>query len=240
MRATLGSPMYGKFAEIYDAAYHFVDFAAAAAYVRATIRAKHPTAGSLLEVACGTGRYLELFVRDFAVEGLDLSPEMLTKARERVPDVPLHHGDMASFSLGRRYDVVCCLFRSIGYAGTPDRLDAAIAAMARHVAPQGILLVEPFFTPDSYFVDRITLNEYKRDNLALAWMYVSEKTESGARLSIHCLVGTLAGVEHFVEVHELGLFTTDDFARAFAAAGLRMEYQPAAPGGTGMYIGRLD
>ena len=238
--ANQDSTAYRKFAAIYDAAYHFVDYPTAAAQVRTTIQDRHPTARSLLEVACGTGRYLELLARDFAVEGLDLCPEMLAKARARVPDVPLHQGDMTSFDLGRRYDVVCCLFRSIAYTATPDRFDAAVAAMARHVAPKGVLLVEPFFTPEAYRVDRVTLNEYKRDNFALAWMYVSEKTASGARLRINCLVGTPSGVEHFVEVHELGLFTPDDFARAFAAAGLRMEYQPDAPGGTGMYIGRLD
>ena len=165
MTANQDSTAYSEFAEIYDAAYHFVDYPTAAAHVRTTIQDTHPTAGSLLEVACGTGRYLELLARDFAVEGLDLCPEMLAKARGRVPDVPLHQGDMTSFDLGRRYDVVCCLFRSIGYTATPDRFDAAVAAMARHLAPEGVLLVEPFFTPEAYRVDRVTLNEYKRDNL---------------------------------------------------------------------------
>jgi hypothetical protein len=110
--------------------------------------------------------------------------------------------------------------------------------MARHLNEGGLLIIEPFFTPETYWVDRVTLNEYRGDDLALAWMYVSERDGALARLRIHCLAGTPAGVEHFVEDHELGLFTRDDFADAFAAAGLRLEYEPNAPGGTGLYLGR--
>jgi SAM-dependent methyltransferase len=233
-----GSPTYGRFADVYDVAYHFVDYAGTAASVIDLIRARHPRAKSLLEVACGTGRYLELFTAHFEVEGLDLSPEMLARAKARLPTTPLHHRDMAEFSLGRHYDVVCCLFRSIAYVRTRERLESAIAAMALHLAPDGILLVEPFFTPETYCANRLTLNEYKREDLAVAWMYVSERTESGARFRINSLVGTPAGVDHFVEVHELGLFARDDFAAAFDAAGLRLEYDPIGPGGVGLYIGR--
>jgi hypothetical protein len=69
-------------------------------------------------------------------------------------------------------------------------------------------------------------------------MYVSERTARGAQLKIHCLVGAPTGVEHFVEVHELGLFTRDDFASAFEAARLTLDYDPVGPGGIGLYIGR--
>jgi hypothetical protein len=149
---------------------------------------------------------------------------MLEKAKARVPAVPLFEADMTEFDLGRKYDVVCCLFRSIAYVLTTSRLRQAV-------------IIEPFFTPDAYWVNKVTLNDYRGDEVALAWMYVSERVESHARLRIHCLVGTPEGVEHFVEDHEFGLFTAADFADAFAAAGLRLEYEPKTPGGTGAYIG---
>jgi ubiquinone/menaquinone biosynthesis C-methylase UbiE len=231
-------PAYDRFAEIYDVAYHFVDYEQSAARVRDLVRARHPEARTLLELASGTGRYLEIFARDFAVEGLDLNPAMIAKARTRLPSVTVHHADMADFDLSRRYDVVCCLFRSIAYLRTADRLERAVAAMARHLTPEGVLLIEPFFTPETYFVDRVTLNTHRTDTLSLAWMYVSERHGATARLLIHCLVGRPSGVEHFVEAHELGLFRRDDFTRAFARAGLQLEYDAAWPGGTGLYIGR--
>lgn len=232
-----GQESYGRFADVYDAAYAFVDYKSGAAYVQGVINRECPGARTLLEVACGTGLYLQEFAGAYHVEGLDRSRQMLAKARVRLPGVPLHEGDMRAFDLGRAYDVVCCLFRSIAYVRTPAYLQGTIAAMAHHLAPGGVLLVEPFFTPETYWVNRVTLNQCARDDSKLAWMYVSERTQTGARLKIHCLVGTPAGVEHFVEVHEMGLFTPDDFQAAFAGAGLRLEYDPVGPGGLGLYTG---
>lgn len=230
--------MYVRLATIYDAAHHFMDYDKSAAYLVENIRLRAPQASTLLEVACGTGRYLELLGKHFEVEGLDLSREMLAKARERVPDVQLHDANMMAFDLGRHFDVVCCLFRSIAYAQNTGNLAMTVQAMADHLAAGGLLMIEPFFTPRTYWVDRITLNEYKGEDLKIAWMYVSEKTEAGACLRINYLVGTPAGVEHFVETHHLGLFSREDFEHAFAAAGLSLEYEPAGPTGVGMYFGR--
>jgi len=230
--------MYVKLAEIYDAAHSFIDYRKSTAYLVGNIRSRASSAQSLLELACGTGRYLELLSAEFEVEGFDLSCEMLAKAKERLPAVPLHHGDMTSFSLDRRYDVVCCLFRSIAYVRTTENLAKAVQSMANHLLPGGLLMIEPFFTPETYWVNRVTLNEYKTDDLKIAWMYVSEKTAEGACLRTHYLVGRPTGVVHFVESHELGLFSRDDFSRAFSAAGLSLEYDPVGPVGVGMYFGR--
>lgn len=234
-----GARTYGhSLADVYDLAYHFKDYAAEANYLVATVRRRHPQASSLLETATGTGRFLELLRPQFAdVEGLDLSAAMLARAAARVPGIRLHEADMTAFALSRTFDVVCCLFRSIAYCGTVERLQAAVQAMARHVAPGGLLLVEPYFSPSTYWVGRVTSNNAECGDFKLAWMYVSERDHALARLRIHYMVGTPAGVEHFEEVHELGLFDRADFEAAFASAGLRLEFDPGGPTATGLYIG---
>ena len=231
---------YGQcLADVYDLAYDFKDYAAAANYLMSAIRRRHPSARSLLETAAGTGRFLEQLRPQFAdVEGLDLSAAMLARAAVRVPGIRLHEADMTAFDLARTFDVVCCLFRSIAYCGTVARLHAAVQAMARHVAPGGLLVLEPFFSPATYRVGRVTLNTAERGDLKLAWMYVSERDDALARLRIHYMAGTPAGVEHFEEVHDLGLFDRSDFEAAFAAAGVQLEFDPDGPTATGLYIGR--
>lgn len=229
--------MYVKLAEIYDAAHSFIDYPGLTRYLKENIRTRAPEARSLLELACGTGRYLELLADDIEVEGLDLSEDMLARARERLPGVALHHGNMASFRLERQFDVVCCLFRSIAYLRSAENLRKSVQAMADHLSPGGLVIIEPFFTPETYWVNRVTLNEYKTDDLKIAWMYVSERNELGARLLTHYLVGRPEGVEHFVESHDLGLFSREDYDRAFAEAGLALEYDPVGPAGVGMYFG---
>lgn len=67
-----------------------------------------------------------------------------------MPNIPLHEADMRTFDLGRTFDVVTCLFSSIGYFTELDDMQAAIGNMASHLAPGGVLIVEPWIHPDGW------------------------------------------------------------------------------------------
>lgn len=233
-------PVYAdKLADVYDAIYSGKDYDHDAAYLLDVIRQHRPGALTLLETACGTGQFLRRFQPELSVSGLDISPGMLARAARRVPCAELHEGDMAGFSIPKRFDVVCCLFRSIAYVRTTDRLVDAICTMSRHLAPEGIVIIEPFFTPENFWSGKLTSNHYHGDSMDITWMYASERPSSQlGRYPIHVLVGSDTGVEHFVEDHELGLFTLADFEMAFAQAGLDLVHDPVGPAGTGLYIGK--
>ena len=62
----------------------------------------------------------------YKVEGIDLDANMLTVARRKHPKIRFHQGDMTSFNLRRQFDVITCLFSSIGYAKTKSNLSKAI------------------------------------------------------------------------------------------------------------------
>lgn len=140
--------MYSILNRLYDRIYDFKDYAREAARLHELVQERAPGARTLLDVACGTGKHLEQLRAWYEVEGLDLDPELLAIARDRLPDVPLHEADMVDFDLGRRFDAVTCLFSSIGYVLTGKRLRSAAAAIARHVEPGGVLAVEPWITPE--------------------------------------------------------------------------------------------
>jgi SAM-dependent methyltransferase len=226
--------MFGKSASIYDAVYSFKDYEAEAERVHALI----PGASSLLDVACGTGKHLEQFRRWYDVEGLDLDEGLLAVARDQLGDVPLHHGDMTAFSLGRTFDVVTCLFSSIGYVGTPERLDAAVRAMADHLNPGGLLILEPWLTPDAWQVGKPHLLTVDEPDLKVARMNVSGREGRRAIIDFFYLVGTPEGVAQISERHELALFTDDEYREAFSAAGLGVEHDEQGLIGRGLYLGR--
>src|SRR5262249_30664110 len=134
-----------------DAIYSWKDYAEEARRLKRFISQHKRSAGNaLLDVACGTGGHVPYLRDDFVYEGLDLDPEMLALARTRFPDVPFHQGDMVDFALGRQFDVVTCLFSSIAYAKTEERLRQTIATMADHVRVGGVLLIGPFFAPEAW------------------------------------------------------------------------------------------
>lgn len=230
--------MFTKSARFYDRLYAFKDYGAAAERLRGVVRARRPGARSILDVACGTGRQLEALAGDFAaMEGLDLDPNLLAIARGRLPGVPLHEGDMTTFDLDRRFDVVTCLFSSIAYVRTADRMRDAIARMAAHLEPGGVLLVEPWFSVESYWTGTITANHVDDPDLKISWMYVSERREHLSVLDIHYMVGTPDGIETFSEVHEMGLFAPEEYAAAMRDVGLRHEYDERGFFGRGLHLG---
>jgi SAM-dependent methyltransferase len=229
--------VFSRSARLYDAIYASMrDYPRQAAELDRLVRERRPGARMLLDVACGTGAHLEHLSGQYEVEGLDLDPEMLAVARERLPQARFHEGDMADFDLGRRFDAVVCMFSSIGYVRTEARLRSAVAAMARHLEPGGLLVVEPWLTPDAWHDGHVGGVFVDEPELKIARVNVAERRDGLSIVDFHYLVATPGGVEHFTELHELGLFTIDQHLEAFRAAGLAVEHDPEGPWGRGLYL----
>jgi SAM-dependent methyltransferase len=229
--------VFRQSARLYDAVYSWKDYAGEAERIHELVQARKPGAASLLDVACGTGAHLAELRRWYRCEGLDLDADLLAVARERLPDVPLHAGDMRDFDLGRRFDAATCLFSSIGYLMTVEALEAAIAAMARHLAPGGVLVVEPWLSPESVRVPHVAAVFVDEPELKIARVNTIEVDGRRSSFDFQFLVGTPERVEHFVEHHELALFTHEEHLAAFRAAGLQVEHDEEGLMGRGLYIG---
>jgi SAM-dependent methyltransferase len=224
--------------QFYDAVYSWKDYDAESERLHALIEERVPGAKTLLDVACGTGTHLARLAEWYDVAGVDLDPEMLELARKKAPAVSLQVGDMVTLELGRRFDVVTCLFSSIGYAGTLGRVRQAVAAMASHLEPGGVLIVEPWFTPEAWHSGHPHLLAIDEPDLKIARMNLAEQEGRLSILNFTYLVGTQEGVEVFTERHEAVLVTDDEYREAFEAAGLEVERDDEGLMGRGLWIGR--
>jgi SAM-dependent methyltransferase len=230
-------PVFSRSARIYDAVYASIrDYPREAAELDRLIQERRPGARTMLDVACGTGAHLE-HLTGYEAEGLDLDPEMLAVARERLPNVRFHQGDMTDFDLGTRFDAVVCMFSSIGYVGTEDGLRSAIAAMARHLGPGGVLVIEPWLTPEVWLDRHVGAVFVDEPELKIARMNIGRREGNVSIFEFEYLVGTPDGVEQFSERHELGLFTVEQHLDAFRSAGLEVEHDTEGPMGRGLYVG---
>lgn len=231
--------MYALTADVYDLIYSWKDYAGESAQIVDLVRARLGDGPlTLLDVACGTGRHLDHLQAEFRVAGLDLTPEVLALARARLPGVPLHQADMTDFDLGQSFDVVTCLFSSIGYARDLTTLDRAVTCLARHLAPGGLLVVEPWFTPDSWRPGTVHAMLVEEANLKVARMNTSQVDGRLSIMDMHHLVGTPDGTRHIAERHEMGLFTVAEMRAALAGAGLEVTHDPYGLTGRGLYIGQ--
>jgi SAM-dependent methyltransferase len=229
---------YEKSARFYDAIYAWKHYPEEVERLKAILAARGHPGGRLLDVACGTGRHLELLQATFAVEGVELDPDMAALARERVPGVPIAIGDMRDFDLGCEFDVVTCLFSSIGYMEEPEQLHAAVATMARHLAPEGILVVEPWFHPHQFYDGHVAGDLFDGDDMKIARIGRSWTEGPVSVMEMHHMVGTPEGVHTFAETHRMGLYTDGEYREAFTAAGLRVEHDAEGLMGRGLYVGQ--
>jgi SAM-dependent methyltransferase len=133
-------PGYESFAAFYDAVQG--TRAAHADYVAQLVERYRPGAGSVLELACGTGSVLARLRDRYEVTGVDLSPEMLAIARQKLPEVDLVEADMSRARLGRHFDAVLCVYDSINHLLSFRRWEATFATARVHLRPGGVFVFD--------------------------------------------------------------------------------------------------
>ena len=106
--------------------------------------ARHGTNREVLECGCGTGLLLERFATFSRAKGIDLSPGMLEKARERGLDVC--EGSVTSLPFADASFDVTCSFKVLAHV---PEIGKALAEMARVTRPGGVILAE-FYNPLSF------------------------------------------------------------------------------------------
>ena len=233
--------MFSKSEKYYDEIYGAMgkDYFAEANKAHQFIQKyKHTEGNTLLDVACGTGMHAGLLSKYYKVEGVDLNANMLKVARKKHPKIRFHQGDMTSFDLGRQFDIVTCLFSSIGYMKTKGDLQKAIKNMVRHLLPGGVLLVEPWFTPEQWNPRRVSLILVDSPDHKIIRMSLGGQKGRLSLLEFQYLIGTLKGIEHITEHHEFGLFTHEEYLDAFPSTGLKVIHNKKGVDGRGLYIGR--
>lgn len=231
--------MYQESARFYDWICRGKDYMAASEKLVGYIQRFNSGASTLLDVGCGTGRHLAHLDNKYKVSGLDISPEMLKIAHKRCPGVSLHQGDLTRFSLHRKFDVITCLFGSVAHANTVPLLNGAIKCMARHLSSSGILVLEPWVTPDSFRNNQLNFEYLNDPDLKVARMYISRRRGRSSIFDIEYQVGKSDGITHFSEHIELGLFTSDEYLNAFRNANLQIILEDAEGlFGYGLYIGK--
>ncbi|MCX7707422.1 MAG: methyltransferase domain-containing protein [Anaerolineae bacterium] len=138
-----------RIARFFDAEYedYMEDLPALQAYAQRT-------GGPLLELGCGTGRLLVPLARaGYAVTGVDLSAEMLRRARAKLAAanlserVTLIEGDYATAALGGPYRFAFCVMNTFLHLLTTDAQVRALRHWRQHLVPGGLLLLD-IFHPD--------------------------------------------------------------------------------------------
>ena len=232
--------MFSKSANYYDEIYNSMgkDYSKESKKVHKLIQKYGKSGGELLlDVGCGTGHHASLLSEYYQIEGLDLDPNILAVARKKYPKIPFHIGDMINFKLNKKFDVIVCLFSAIGYVRTKSSLNKAIKTMTQHLFPDGVMFIEPWFSPAEWHTGRASILHVNKPDLKIVRMSYSSQKGNISIIEFQYLIGTTKGIQHSVEQHQLGLFNKKDYLEAFRKAGLNVIHDPNGLDGRGLYIG---
>jgi SAM-dependent methyltransferase len=98
---------------------------------------------SLLDAACGTGKsFLPFLARGYTVTGCDISPEMVALASAKAPEADLFVADVRTLDPIGSFDLITCLDDSVNYLIDDGDLEAGLGALARNLAPDGVLVFD--------------------------------------------------------------------------------------------------
>src|SRR6266496_2433642 len=131
---------YDVIARFYDA---FVDDPGKKAkWLKRLIQKHHPSAKSVLELACGSGSILKHLSKDYQVTGLDNSAGMLAIAREKLPQTTFIEADMTDFNINTKFDAVICVYDSINHLLGFSQWKSMFATAAKHLNPSGLFIFD--------------------------------------------------------------------------------------------------
>jgi SAM-dependent methyltransferase len=234
--------VFTESADLYDAIYFtFKDYAEEADAIARQLRAAHPSVRTVLDVGCGTGEHARLLAthHGLAVDGLDLNAAFVRLAQQKHPAGHFYVADMVAFNLARRYDAVICMFSSIGYVRTTARLTQTLASFRRHLAPGGVVLIEPWFPPGVLEPGHHSSRSAAAGAVRVQREATTEVEGRISRLRFEYEITEAGAVRHASETHELGLFSEGEMLAAFTAAGLNATHEAPSSRNRGLYIARV-
>ncbi|HEY7234888.1 MAG TPA: methyltransferase domain-containing protein [Gemmatimonadaceae bacterium] len=183
-----------------------------------------PAGSRVLDAACGQGRHSHLLAEaGFRVDGVDLSPTLLARARARGtgPTLEYHRVDMRRLppSWTNRFDAVLNLFTSFGFFADPADDKRVLGEFGRVLKPGAVLLwhggsrdgvMARFLERDWWETSDGTLHAQERRFDPLSGILTVESSWHGAKS---------AGARE----HRIRLYTPTRLAELCAKAGLIVE-----------------
>jgi SAM-dependent methyltransferase len=231
---------YTASARIYDLLYAAIgkDYEKESADIHDLIQRSRPGAATLLDVACGTGEHLVHLRQWYEVAGVDAAPEMIEQAKAKIPTAAFAVADMRAVELGRTFDAVTCLFSAIGYMPSTVDLDVAVATMARHLRPGGVLIVDGWVRREAWSeAGSLDVQSTRTNELGIARVGRSWREGDRTTIEMHHLIGSLDRVDYFIERHEMTLFSDADYRRAYSRAGLDVDVAAGPHPDRDRYVG---
>jgi hypothetical protein len=146
---------------------------------------------------------------------------------------------MTQFELQMKFDVILCLFSSIGYLLDDESIKSALFCFKSHLEPRGALFVEPWIEPDAWLnlpADMVAAEQGERK---VCRVMSNRRDGDRSFLDAYYLFANGTDVRYATEQHELRLLSRRQWFEFFQDAGLQAEYLTDGLTSRGLYVATL-
>jgi 2-polyprenyl-3-methyl-5-hydroxy-6-metoxy-1,4-benzoquinol methylase len=154
----------------YDVAITFYEkiisqFRADLSYYAALIRATKPK--NILELGCGSGRLFPTFIQEGVenITGIDISDEMILKAKTKHPSLNVNQGDILDFKSQEKFDLIVISNSLLKHIETSENRIKILENAKLHLSERGVISID--HSPYLYYVSE-TSDWYKAESSVIA------------------------------------------------------------------------
>jgi ubiquinone/menaquinone biosynthesis C-methylase UbiE len=173
-------------------------------------------------MACGTGRHAHFLKNDFEILGVDISEEMLKIASEKIPDVEFISGDMKKLDLGRKFDILICMFSAINYNTTLEELKITLNNFYNHLKEGGVLIFDMGLNKENWIEGIVSVDTVVDKNFKLARIWQSHLEKDVFNSSFVYLIKEDGRVDFDIDEHKLGVFGMEDVTNLMKKIGFEI------------------
>lgn len=162
---------YKEFAQIYDELMHSdIDYERWCDYIENLFTEHGCEPDSICELACGTGNMTAgLERRGYDMTGVDISPQMLAVAEEKLKNTELMCIDMSRFRPFKKYDAFLCMIDGLNYVIAPKAVENTFRRVHDNLNDGGVFI---FDVSTEYKLKNILGNEtfiYSEYDIFYSW-----------------------------------------------------------------------
>lgn len=232
--------LYRELGKYYDLIYSSKDYKKEAnEIIKLISRYKKSKGIEILDVGCGTGHHLKYLKNKFSCTGIDINEDILNVARKNVKGVVFKKANMINFHFNKKFDIITCLFSSIGYAKNYTNLRRTIINFSNHLKTGGVLIIEPWLTKSAYKDGSLHMTTYDGKDVKISRISVSKLKGNISILNMHYLIAEKnKDVKYSSDKHELGLFERGKILKIMKESGFKTEFfKKGLMEGRGIYLG---
>ena len=217
--------MYSEFAWVYDALMQDADYAARSRYLLSLFERFDRKPTLLLDLACGTGGFSnEMSAQGISVIGVDISPEMLSVAREssaeQGQDILYLCQDASELDLYGTVDGAICCLDSLNHITDYEKFKAAIARVSLFLEPGRLFIFDmnTAYKHECVLGNRTIVKE--TDEVFCVWQNEYKREERTTEISLDFFQEEDGAYYRSSEQFCERAYTDDEIATAISEAGL--------------------